>query len=123
MGGKIMEENKFYKDENNNIFALISGDNLDNKTPLKANIVDASIEKHVPVYEIKENKIIVKVGTNPHPMEAEHYIMWIAQVYENEMKVINLKPGMEATTQFDYLKGSTIYAYCNLHGLWKNNVE
>ena len=26
-------------------------------------------------------------------------------------------------TRFPYIKGSTIYAYCNLHGLWKTNVE
>ena len=46
--------------------------------------VDASREKHVPVYEKVEDELVVKVGAVEHPMEKEHYIMWIAQVTENK---------------------------------------
>ena len=31
-------------------------------------------EKHVPVIETEENRVKVKVGSNPHPMEDEHFI-------------------------------------------------
>ena len=36
---------------------------------LVANTIDASLEKHVPVYEIDNNEIIFKVGDIIHPME------------------------------------------------------
>ena len=38
------------------------------------NTVDAAQEKHVPVIEVKENLVTVKVGSVTHPMLDEHYI-------------------------------------------------
>ena len=40
--------------------------------------VDASHEKHVPVYEVNGNTVEVVVGSDLHPMTASHYIEWIA---------------------------------------------
>ena len=90
---------------------------------LVANTVDASVEKHVPVYEKVEDEIVVKVGSVDHPMEKAHYIMWIAQVTDNRTTRVKLYPEQGTETRFPYIKGSTIYAYCNLHGLWKTVVE
>ena len=39
---------------------------------LVANTVDAAVEKHVPVYEVEGNEIVVKVGEVAHPMEETH---------------------------------------------------
>jgi len=39
---------------------------------------DAAQEKHVPVYEVKDNIVSVKVGEVEHPMLEAHYIQWIA---------------------------------------------
>ena len=50
---------------------------------LVANVVDAATEKHVPVYEKVEDEIAVKVGEVEHPMDKDHYIMWVAQVTDN----------------------------------------
>ena len=44
---------------------------------LTANTVDASVEKHTPVVEVKGENIVVKVGSVEHPMTEEHYIEWI----------------------------------------------
>jgi len=33
------------------------------------------------------------------------------------------KPGDEPVTHCKYVPGSTIYAYCNKHSLWKKDVE
>ena len=92
---------------------------------LKANTSDGAVEKHVPVYKIdkEEGEIVVKVGSIEHPMEKEHYIMWIAQVTDNSTTRIQLFPEQETTVRMKYIKGATIYAYCNLHGLWKNQVD
>lgn len=83
------------------------------------NSVDAAIEKHIPTIEVIEDEIFVKVN---HVMEKEHYIEWIAQVYENQEDFVTLYPEQEAEVRFKYKPGSTIYAYCNKHGLWKKDI-
>ena len=90
---------------------------------LEANVMDAATEKHVPVYEKVEDEIVVRVGSVEHPMEKEHYIMWIAQVTDNRTTRVRLYPEQATETRFPYIPGSTLYAYCNKHGLWKSEVE
>ena len=92
---------------------------------LEANTTDASLEKHVPVYEVdeQEGEIVVKVGSVEHPMEKDHYIMWIAQVSDNKTTRIQLYPEQAPTVRMKYIPGATLYAYCDKHGLWKNKVD
>ncbi|HHT75868.1 MAG TPA: desulfoferrodoxin [Methanomassiliicoccaceae archaeon] len=84
------------------------------------NTVDASKEKHVPVVERTEDGILVKVGSVPHPMIAEHYIEWIEVVANGRIMRAHLKPGMAPEARFK-CSGDvfTVREYCNLHGLWK----
>ena len=84
------------------------------------NSVDAAIEKHIPEYEIKDNKIYITVN---HVMEEDHYIEWISVVTDNKEYITYLKPGAEAKAEAPYIKESTIYAYCNKHSLWKKEVN
>ena len=83
---------------------------------------DAAVEKHVPVYEVEGNKVIVTVGSVEHPMIEEHYIEWVSiqTKFGNQRKA--LKPGSEPKVCFAVCEGDeveAVYAYCNLHGLWK----
>ncbi len=87
---------------------------------LVPNSVDAAIEKHVPTYEKVEDEIYVKVN---HVMEKEHFIEWVALVSEDKECFKVLYPEQDAECRFKYIPGSTIYAYCNKHGLWKKEVE
>ena len=112
-----------------NVIGLIDG-NMDHVTCcgrkmelMMANTNDASQEKHVPVYEKVEDEIVVKVGEIEHPMEKEHYIMWIAQVSDNKTTRIRLYPEQGTVVRFKYIPKSTVYAYCNKHGLWKTNID
>ena len=84
------------------------------------NSVDAAVEKHVPTYEVIGDEIAVKVN---HVMEKENYIEWISLVKENKEYTVTLYPEQNAECRFPYLKGATLYAYCNKHGLWKAEVE
>ena len=84
---------------------------------------DASVEKHVPVYEVKDNHVVVTVGSVEHPMEPAHYIEWISLQTKqgNQRKV--LSPNSKPTACFSICEGDeveAVYAYCNLHNLWKN---
>ena len=87
---------------------------------LVPNSVDAAFEKHVPTYEVQDGKIFVTVN---HVMEEDHYIEWICMVTDKKECMKYFKPGEEAKTHFKYISGSTLYAYCNKHGLWKTDVE
>ena len=84
--------------------------------------VDAAVEKHVPVYEVKDNKVVVTVGSTEHPMLPEHYIEWIALETKQGNQRKALKPGDEPKACFALCEGDevvSVYAYCNLHSLWK----
>ena len=83
----------------------------------------AAVEKHVPVYEIEGEEIVVKVGEVIHPMEDAHYITFITLVTNDRVIRVDLKPGDEPVVRLPYVSGSVIYEYCNLHGLWKNEVK
>jgi len=90
---------------------------------IKAGTTDAAAEKHVPVFEVKDGKVFVKIGSVPHPMEAEHYIEWIAlkTKFGNQRKA--LKPGDAPEAVFAICEGDeveAVYEYCNLHSLWKS---
>ena len=87
---------------------------------LKPNTEECAVEKHLPTYEKVEDEIFVKVN---HVMEKEHYIEWISLVKENLEYTVKLYPEQNAEARFKYIPGSTIYAYCNKHGLWKTDVE
>ena len=87
---------------------------------IKANSTDASFEKHVPNYEIIDDKINIVVN---HVMEENHYIMWILMVSDNEIQYKEFKSGEEAKVTFNYKDNSIIYSYCNLHSLWMKKVD
>ena len=84
--------------------------------------VDASLEKHVPVYTVEGDKVVVKIGSAAHPMLPEHYIEWVALQTKlgNQRKA--LEPGQPPEVCFRLCfddEVEAVYAYCNLHGLWK----
>ena len=87
---------------------------------LKVNSVDASFEKHIPTYEIKDGMIYVTVN---HVMEEEHYINWISIVSDDTEITTYLEPDKEEKMIAKYIPGSKIYSYCNKHGLWMTEVK
>ena len=90
-------------------------------TVLNANTVDASVEKHTPVVSVEGNKVIATVGSVEHPMVDVHYIEWI--YVETNRKALN--PGEAPKAEFVMADGEVVkavYAYCNLHGLWKTEI-
>lgn len=87
------------------------------------NTVDASNEKHVPVVKkTGDCKILVKVGSEPHPMTPEHHIVFIYVETENGGMTVNLKDKPEAEICICSDRPAAVYEYCNLHGLWKTEL-
>ena len=87
-------------------------------------VVEASHEKHIPVFEVEDNKVIVKIGSIDHPMIPEHYIEWVYVETEKGGYRKELHPNSEPNVVFELGedKAVAVYAYCNLHGLWMTKL-
>lgn len=83
---------------------------------------DGAAEKHVPVYTVSGNTVSVSVGSVEHPMVDAHYIEWIAVETAKGAQRKVLNPGDKPYAEFVLTEDDAVvavYAYCNLHGLWK----
>ena len=86
------------------------------------NTTDAAQEKHVPVWKQEGNLVKVQVGSTAHPMIAAHYIEWVSLQTKagNQRKALAPEQAPEVTFALtDGDEVEAVYAYCNLHGLWK----
>ena len=84
--------------------------------------VDASKEKHVPVVTSRCGKIKVDVGSVAHPMTEEHLIEWVLIETVQGYQIKYLTASSAPVCDFALAGGDklvAVYAYCNLHGLWK----
>lgn len=89
---------------------------------LEPGTTDASLEKHVPVVYRTKTTAQVQVGRDPHPMKPEHRIDWILIETDAGVQLHRLAPGDKPSAVFLLDEGELIadvYAWCNLHGLWK----
>ncbi|MBQ7478150.1 MAG: desulfoferrodoxin FeS4 iron-binding domain-containing protein [Selenomonadaceae bacterium] len=96
-------------------------------TALEANTTDAAQEKHVPVPEFDKaaQKVTVKVGSAAHPMTPEHFIEWIHLQTKLGAQMRHLTPEDAPEAVFQIAPGDepvAVFAYCNLHGLWKADI-
>ncbi len=90
---------------------------------LEEQSADMTNEKHVPVIEAIDGGYKVTVGSTIHPMLDKHYIEWIELITESESLVRYFNPGDEPVAIFKTdKKAIKAREYCNLHGLWKNEL-
>ena len=92
---------------------------------LAANTVEASGEKHIPAVKVGEGSVEVNVGSVNHPMEEVHWIEWVQLVTDKGSYRRWLNPGEAPNVRFllGEEKPVAVYAYCNLHGLWKTELN
>ncbi len=127
-----MIENRFYICEHcGNIIGMIHDAGVpmmccgQKMTKLEPGTVDASTEKHLPVVSVNGDVVRVDVGSVAHPMTDEHSILWVYLQTDRGGQRKCLKTGAEPVVTFalcDEIPVS-VYAYCNLHGLWKTDIK
>lgn len=90
-------------------------------TELVPGTVEASREKHIPVAKVEGDLVKVSVGSVEHPMAEEHSILWVALETDKGLYRKHLEVGKSPEAAFALTgeKPVAVYAYCNLHGLWK----
>ncbi len=89
---------------------------------LRPGTMDGSLEKHVPVYQVEGEQVQVTIGAVEHPMEETHFIEWVVLQTKQATQRKMLSPGQPPKVSFALCEGDeveAVYAYCNLHGLWK----
>lgn len=128
-----MRDKKFFVCKNcGNLVGMINDSGVpivccgEKMTELKANTIDASVEKHIPVVNIEGNVITATVGSVEHPMVEEHFIEWIYLLTEKGGQRKSLLPGEKPEAKFAVVEGDnslSVFAYCNLHGLWKFDIK
>ena len=98
------------------------GQQMDRLVP---NTVEASGEKHIPAVTLRDHLVEVNVGSVDHPMVDVHWIEWVQLVTDKGSHRKWLNPGEAPQVKF-LLEGEkplAVYAYCNLHGLWKTELN
>ena len=87
--------------------------------------VEGSHEKHIPAVQVGAGVVEVHVGSVDHPMVDAHWIEWVQLVTDKGSYRKWLNPGQDPHVK--YLlhdeKPLAVYAYCNLHGLWKTELN
>ena len=127
----MCENNKFYICEKcGNLVGVINASGVpmvccgQKMTKLEAGVVEASREKHIPVVEVFGDSVKVTVGSVLHPMSEEHSISWVYLQTDKGGQRKCLKPGDAPVVEFALKneKPISVFAYCNLHGLWKTEI-
>ena len=126
-----MCDNKFYICEKcGNIVGIINNSGVpmmccgQKMEKLEAGVVEASHEKHIPVVTVEGNTVRVNVGSVTHPMSEEHHIAWVYLQTNRggQRKCLDVTGAPEVTFALADETPVAVYAYCNLHGLWKADI-
>ena len=126
-----MCDNKFYICEKcGNIVGMIHNGGVpmmccgQKMAKLEAGVVEASHEKHIPVVTVEGNTVRVNVGSVTHPMSEEHHIAWVYLQTNRggQRKCLDVTGAPEVTFALADETPVAVYAYCNLHGLWKTDL-
>lgn len=94
------------------------------------NVKDAvllkTLEKHIPIVSSspEDGSLHVKVGSREHPMSPSHYISFIYVETEHGGQRQDLSPYNAPEADFTFTEDPpvAIYAYCNVHGLYKAEI-
>lgn len=104
-----------------NVPVMCCGENMEELIPGE---IEASLEKHIPVIIYQQDEITISVGEIEHPMSTDHLIDWIVLETERGFTIEYLKPDKEPKVTFKTNHPvKSVYAYCNLHGLWRKDLS
>ena len=108
--------------ENKGVPLVCCGENMAELVP---NTAQASTEKHLPAITMSGDTMTVQVGSVAHPMEEGHHIafVYVETACGGQRKSLKIGEEPKAVFRFADDKPAAVYAYCNLHGLWKTQVE
>lgn len=84
--------------------------------PLDAENADT---QHLIRKDVVEDEYYI---TLDHPMTKDHYISFLAAVSDQRIQLVKLYPEGSAEARFSINRVRTLYAYCNMHGLFRLKI-
>ena len=89
------------------------------------NIVELIQDGGVPMFCCGQAMDELIPGSVDHPMVDVHWIEWVQLVTDKGSYRKQLNPGQAPHVSFllQEEKPLEVYAYCNLHGLWKKDLN
>lgn len=115
----------FFKNKKTGIVFLEMGKGPDfvdeNLELLVPNSMGAAPDKHLPIVTIEDDMVVVRVGKTEHSMTPEHYIEGVFIQTSAGGVYCDFTPEDVPEAKFSISPDEVeaVYAYCNLHGLWK----
>ena len=108
--------------EDQGIPVVCCGDEMQELVP---NTFDASAQKHLPDVTVSDGSIKVQIGSELHPMEEAHHITFIYVQTQRggQRKCLNAGEDPSLTFSFSDDEPVAVFAFCNLHGLWKTQIK
>jgi len=108
--------------ENKGVPMVCCGEKMSELAP---NTVEASAEKHLPVVAVAGDEVRVDIGSAAHPMLEAHHIAFVYLETRRGGQRKALLPGEAPSLRFALADDAPVaaYAYCNLHGLWKTEIN
>ena len=92
---------------------------------LVPNSTEAAVEKHMPVLSVENGVLNVCVGEVEHPSIEKHWIPFVVVKAGDLVLRRSIKATEKPVAEFELgsYKGEVeVYAWCNLHGLWKATI-
>lgn len=85
---------------------------------------DGAKEKHLPVVDVQENRVRVTVGEVEHPMSDDHSIHWVylSTTHGGHRKCLAIDHPPVCEFLLTDEEPLAVFAYCNLHGLYKTEL-
>lgn len=109
---------------------------FEEKDVIKTAKDEGATEKHVPVIKVVKQcglmgegctDVHAKIGEVPHPMEPEHFIVWVDFYVDKEwVSRTHLSPQLNPAAGVHLKANSgklTAIELCNVHGHWINEVD
>lgn len=117
---------QFYKNDKDNFLIKLDHETFDDhliQILVEQHIGDKS--KHQPIVTYENRQVKVKIGHVMHPMNQDHHIsmIFLKTKQGGQYKILSYLETPIVTfelTQDD--EPIEVYGYCNLHGLWKEEL-
>lgn len=117
----------FYINKKDNFFLQFDRDLYDDENLLHILVENHNGDKtkHQPIVTRDKQSIQVKIGDIMHPMTQDHHIsmIFLKTKHGGQYKLLSYLETPIVT--FELTKDDEpleVYGYCNLHGLWKEDV-
>lgn len=115
--------NVVIKTVDSGINVVCCGEEMEELVPQKT---ETGLEKHLPIWNYEPNgDLQVEVGSVEHPMVPTHYVQFIylETKYGGQFKTLSPDDKPRAVFSFVCDAPIAVYEYCNIHGLWKTEMN